>query len=91
MYIDSNCIRCHQCVAACPEGCLEPGAGDGIRLNRDCCLLPECGACQHGVAEGAVFDGLGGVVPGGAGVLGNEIGKTLLGGADHGWFGGCRG
>jgi len=47
MYIDSNCIRCHQCVAACPEGCLEPGAGDGIRLNRDCCLLPECGACQH--------------------------------------------
>lgn len=47
LYIDGNCIHCHQCVAVCPEQCLEVTEADGIRIDRQRCALPDCGACQH--------------------------------------------
>lgn len=46
MLIPHNCIRCGKCIEACPSNCF--GESDGLvcSIDRDRCLLPECGKCQ---------------------------------------------
>ncbi|MFX0116102.1 MAG: glycyl-radical enzyme activating protein [Candidatus Hodarchaeota archaeon] len=43
-YIQSKCIKCHQCVEVCPTGALVP-ALHGIGINRDSCIT--CGKCTE--------------------------------------------
>ncbi len=47
MLIPHNCIGCRKCIEVCPSGCF--GEADGIvnSIDRDMCLLPECGKCQR--------------------------------------------
>ncbi len=47
MLIPHNCIRCGKCIEACPSNCF--GESDGLvcSIDRDRCLLPECGKCQR--------------------------------------------
>ncbi|MHC1697444.1 MAG: glycyl-radical enzyme activating protein [Geobacteraceae bacterium] len=47
MLIPHNCIGCGKCIEACPSKCF--GVSDGIvcSIDRDRCLLPECGKCQR--------------------------------------------
>lgn len=47
MLISHNCIGCGKCIDVCPAKCF--GASDRIvcSIDRDSCLLPECGKCQR--------------------------------------------
>jgi len=47
LYIDNNCIQCHNCVAACPNHCISIVEGQGIAIDKVRCSLSECGKCQH--------------------------------------------
>ena len=56
-YFPSKCIRCHECVAACPEDALSVStARPHIRIDRGSCTL--CGECVRICPSGALaFDG----------------------------------
>jgi pyruvate formate lyase activating enzyme len=45
--IPSNCIGCGKCFDICPKSCFGERAERVSTVNRDTCLLPACGKCQH--------------------------------------------
>jgi len=48
MLIPHNCIGCGRCYEVCPTNCFsESEEGRISSIDRDRCLLPECGTCQH--------------------------------------------
>jgi pyruvate formate lyase activating enzyme len=47
MLIPHNCIGCGRCLEECPEKCIRSVEGMIHAIDRDRCLLPECGRCQH--------------------------------------------
>ncbi|MDD2321810.1 MAG: glycyl-radical enzyme activating protein [Geobacteraceae bacterium] len=47
MLIPHNCIGCGQCYDACPVNCLRETNGRISAIDRNKCLLPQCGKCQH--------------------------------------------
>jgi pyruvate formate lyase activating enzyme len=47
MLIPHNCIGCGKCYDVCPKGCFGERAERVSKIDRDTCLLPECGKCQH--------------------------------------------
>ena len=58
-WFQKKCIRCHECLSACPHGALSsPAGGSGeIRIDRERCTL--CGRCVEICPTRAlVFDGM---------------------------------
>jgi len=47
MLIPHNCIGCGKCIEACPSKCFGESDGAVCSIDRDRCLLPECGKCQR--------------------------------------------
>jgi pyruvate formate lyase activating enzyme len=47
MLIPHNCIGCGRCMEECPGKCIQSAEGIVSDIDRDYCLLPECGRCQH--------------------------------------------
>jgi pyruvate formate lyase activating enzyme len=47
MLIPHNCIGCGKCIEACPSKCLAQVDRIVSFIDRDKCLLPECGKCQR--------------------------------------------
>lgn len=47
MLITHNCIGCGKCMKVCPQDCLQDTNGIVDTIDREMCLLPECGLCQH--------------------------------------------
>jgi pyruvate formate lyase activating enzyme len=47
MLIPHNCIGCGRCYEVCPGSCLGEADGRISSIDRDRCLLPQCGKCQH--------------------------------------------
>ncbi len=47
MLIPHNCIGCGRCAEECPQKCIVHSDGRVERIDRERCLLPECGRCQR--------------------------------------------
>lgn len=47
MLIPHNCIGCGRCYEVCPVNCLGEADGHVSSIDREKCILPRCGKCQH--------------------------------------------
>jgi pyruvate formate lyase activating enzyme len=54
MMIPHNCIGCGRCVEVCPEKCIRSVEGMVHAIDRDRCLLPDCGKCQQACYANAI-------------------------------------
>ena len=52
MRYPSKCIGCGECLRACANGALAPGADGGISFLREKCVA--CGACANNCFSGAI-------------------------------------
>jgi pyruvate formate lyase activating enzyme len=47
MFIPHNCIGCGRCLKECPHNSIHVLPEGGKQVDRDICVLPECGKCQR--------------------------------------------
>ncbi|HTP66445.1 MAG TPA: glycyl-radical enzyme activating protein [Geobacteraceae bacterium] len=47
MLIPHNCIGCGRCMEECPQKCIDSTDDRVAGIDREKCLLPECGRCQR--------------------------------------------
>ena len=53
LYFDSLCVKCHRCVAACPNGATTADPDGSIRVDRSLCVA--CGKCAEACLSEARF------------------------------------